>query len=921
MGHMSSRQLNILLVDRDEQLYNHATTLLNSIDGWQFNLDWETTGENLHQKIAEQAYDLCLLELDFWQQANTNGLHTPLIILVDQEKQQLAANALSGGAVDYLLKNQLDAFALERSIRYTLAEESLQKQLAAHKKLEQELAKHKKRERQYRLLFDLDIDSVEMLNAQGKIIDCNRTFQHLLGYSREEIVGRHTTDFMTEASKGLFAEQQPVLEKRGYAEGEVELLRRDGSVVIVWRQIRTMYSTLGKLTGFMVYNRDITERTIALKQISTLTQAIEQNPVSITITNPNGQIEYANLRFTELTGYNFEEVEGKMPQILKPNHLPANLYRELWDTITAGYIWEGEMQNRRKNGQRFWESLTIAPLFGGQGHITHFVLVEEDIEARRQLEQEMLDSQRRIGNLVAGHISELTTTNERLQREIIERHRIEQELRQSKSRLRAQYKGIPVPTYSWQRIGMDFVLVDYNDAAEKASHGRIAQFLHKTAAEVFQERPQVLADFARCHSEKTFIRREAPYRLVTTGETRYFVTTYNFVPPDLIIVHIQDITEHKQVEAELNRYRNRPETQMSTHISQLAKANEVLLHEIARREQAEQALRQAEERLKHITTNIDEKLKEQYRGIPIPTYSWQRIAGDFILVDFNDAAAVAMRRIVDFLGKPAGQIFKDRPEVLADFARCFEEKRMVKREAPYKLVTSGETRHFVTTYNFIPPNLVIVHIQDITDQKRIEAELKAYRQRLTDLQAGKSPDLSQALQQEVVKREEVEQNLRHLEEEFARYQQQINELIQERVDLSQENEQLQQELARHDMAEEAVRQSRARLRAQYKGIPIPTYSWQKVGKDFVLVDYNDAAEENSQGHIVDFLGKTANEIFRNRSQILADFTECFDEKKVVKRESPYQLLTTEPLGDYVLTYNFVPPNLVIVYMQSRYSRA
>lgn len=117
--------------------------------------------------------------------------------------------------------------------------------------------------------------------------------------------------------------------------------------------------------------------------------------------------------------------------------------------------------------------------------------------------------------------------------------------------MKAQYKGIPVPTYSWQVVGDDFILIDYNNAAERISQGAIADLMGKSVKEVFKDRSQVLTDFARCFEKQKTVKRAAPYKLLQTGETKHFVTTYNFVPPNLIIVYIEDVTEYKQTEKAL----------------------------------------------------------------------------------------------------------------------------------------------------------------------------------------------------------------------------------------------------------------------------------------------------------------------------------------------------------------------------------
>ena len=145
--------------------------------------------------------------------------------------------------------------------------------------------------------------------------------------------------------------------------------------------------------------------------------------------------------------------------------------------------------------------------------------------------------------------------------------------------LRPNIKGIPVPTYSWQMSGEKLILVDYNDVAEMESEGRIADFLGKTVDEIFKENPQVLEDFAQCVENQATIQREAPYQLITTGEIRYFVTTYNFVPPNLVVVHIQDVTEQKRAEEKLEEYKTQAE-QAVQHQEALTQAKAILSQEI-----------------------------------------------------------------------------------------------------------------------------------------------------------------------------------------------------------------------------------------------------------------------------------------------------------------------------------------------------
>ena len=120
-----------------------------------------------------------------------------------------------------------------------------------------------------------------------------------------------------------------------------------------------------------------------------LSQAVEQSPVTIVITDSNGSIEYVNPCFTRITGYTFDEVIGKNPSVLKSGVQSPEFYRTLWDLICGGFEWHGEFCNKKKNGELFWESASISPVRNGDGEITHFIAVKEDITDQKKVFDEL----------------------------------------------------------------------------------------------------------------------------------------------------------------------------------------------------------------------------------------------------------------------------------------------------------------------------------------------------------------------------------------------------------------------------------------------------------------------------------------------------------------------------------------------------
>ena len=113
------------------------------------------------------------------------------------------------------------------------------------------------------------------------------------------------------------------------------------------------------------------------------------------MTDLQGNITFVNRGFCQATGYEEQEALGKNPRVLKSGDMPASVYREMWEKLTSGQQWRGELQNRRKNGEIFWESAVIAPVMDEEGNTTHYVAVKEDITQRKRAEEQL--------NAYAGH--------------------------------------------------------------------------------------------------------------------------------------------------------------------------------------------------------------------------------------------------------------------------------------------------------------------------------------------------------------------------------------------------------------------------------------------------------------------------------------------------------------------------------------
>ena len=128
------------------------------------------------------------------------------------------------------------------------------------------------------------------------------------------------------------------------------------------------------------------------KELRKLSQAVEQSPVSVVITDRHGRIEYVNAKFCERTHYHPEEVMGKNPRVLKSGSLSHSFYEELWQTILSGNIWRGDFLNKTKEGKQYWERASISSIMDDKNRITHFIAIKEDITEQKQMEEELLQA-------------------------------------------------------------------------------------------------------------------------------------------------------------------------------------------------------------------------------------------------------------------------------------------------------------------------------------------------------------------------------------------------------------------------------------------------------------------------------------------------------------------------------------------------
>ena len=224
------------------------------------------------------------------------------------------------------------------------------------------------------------------LSDRGLILEANQAAAALLGRSRHALLHQPFSRYLEPLDAETCQVHLKQVARTGLPQGwEVRLLLGDGTVFPAFLQASFAQDGQGGQEYRLVLT-DLTASRKAQDTLRKLSTAVEQSPTSIVITDTSGAIEYVNPKFTKMTGYTPEEMQGQTLSVLQSGHSSAEVYRELWDTITSGRTWHGEFQNRKKQGDLFWEEAWISPVRDAQGTLTGYVAVKEDITERRRAE-------------------------------------------------------------------------------------------------------------------------------------------------------------------------------------------------------------------------------------------------------------------------------------------------------------------------------------------------------------------------------------------------------------------------------------------------------------------------------------------------------------------------------------------------------
>jgi len=263
----------------------------------------------------------------------------------------------------------------------------------------------RKSEQRYHQLFDFLPYGGEILDTDGYIIDCSSSSIRALGYSKEEMIGKHITAFFDKSCVHLYDENFPLIKQGKFISKEIKMVTKDGKILNMLRAGQPIFDKKSRtVIGILALNVDITERKNAEREMMRLATVVEQASEVIVITDTSGTIQYVNPAFEKVTGYTAEEALSQNPRILKSDLQDDDFYKDLWETIAKGEKWQGTFVNKKKNGDIYYEEAAIFPIRDETGQVVNYAAIKKDITQERELEQQLKQMQKMeaLGTLSGG---------------------------------------------------------------------------------------------------------------------------------------------------------------------------------------------------------------------------------------------------------------------------------------------------------------------------------------------------------------------------------------------------------------------------------------------------------------------------------------------------------------------------------------
>ncbi|OQX92834.1 MAG: hypothetical protein B6D58_00960 [candidate division Zixibacteria bacterium 4484_95] len=388
VSQMQNDIIKTLLVDDDEDDYFITKDLLSEIKRANYKLDWASTYDEALKIIARNQHDVYLIDyrlgefsgLDLIRTAIGNGCSVPMILLTGQGDSEVDIEAMKVGAMDYLVKGQLDASSLERSIRYSIKSKQAEKALRIS-------------EKRFRDIAISSSDWIWEVDEEGKYTYVSENVIDVLGYKPEELLGKTPFDIMPEKEAEKIKEAFDKITTR--KDNIVDLINwnvhKNGQLVCLQTSGVPILDDCGNLLGYRGVDKNITERERAeqmLRQSEEKYRSLVENiSDGVLTTDLDEKILFANRASVKIFGYLLDELIGMNLKdiVIKDELNKVNRENQKRRNKEDGQY---ELTIVRKDGNRRRVFVSATPLLDNNGVVLGTIAVFTDISELKEIERE-----------------------------------------------------------------------------------------------------------------------------------------------------------------------------------------------------------------------------------------------------------------------------------------------------------------------------------------------------------------------------------------------------------------------------------------------------------------------------------------------------------------------------------------------------
>jgi len=278
----------------------------------------------------------------------------------------------------------------------------------------------------YARIFRDSQEAIMVTDPYSRILCVNPAFVSVTGYSEEEVIGRKPSLLKSDIqTSDFYVNLWASIHRDGRWQGEIWNRRKNGEVYPEWLSISSVKDDDGNVINYVGLFSDMTKRKSTISKLRLHAQVFSNASEGIMITDKRLRILSVNQAFSSVTGYSEAEAVGQTPRLLHSGRQSSLFYVKMWETIHSSGHWQGEIWNRRKNGEVYPEWLSVSTLRDENGYITNYIGMFTDITERKQSEEHLkylahfdrltgLPNRTLLNDLVTEAISKAARDNGRL---------------------------------------------------------------------------------------------------------------------------------------------------------------------------------------------------------------------------------------------------------------------------------------------------------------------------------------------------------------------------------------------------------------------------------------------------------------------------------------------------------------------------